>query len=246
MPSLPPENAATPLEAAHAVDPTPTGMAAHVLDRAAEQLHGRYPEVGDVELVRELLHDSYATLARTSRHPDMLAGSAVNYTTARLRALAIRQGSLESTEPRVLFVCHGNAGRSQMAAALLENRSDGAVAARSGGTSPAGEVLPLALEAMSEIGIPLHQAYTKGVDQDVLATAELVVLFDGADELAVPAGIEVRRWAVPSLRGLTIEQVRAVRDDVDVQVRALIAELAPEQAAGAGQAAGAEQAAPLA
>lgn len=216
-----------PTGALPVVAPAPEGMAAHVLDREAEHLHARYPEVGDVAMARALLEDSYARLARTTRHPEMLPVTAANYAAARLRARAIAQGSVESRHPRVLFVCHGNAGRSQMAAALLENRSGGTVASRSAGTSPAGSVLPMALDVMNEIGLPLHHAFPKGVDRDILQAAQLVVLFDGAEEdlLDVPAGVEVQHWSVPSIRGLALEQVRGVRDALDLQVRGLIAEL---------------------
>ena len=161
----------------------------------------------------------------------MLPTISVQHAASRLRARAINQGSIESRHPRVLFVCHGNAGRSQMAAALLENRSAGAVKARSAGTSPAGEIIPTALDAMTEAGIPLHHAYPKGLDEDVLRTTELVVLFDGADPFEIPAGAEVRRWSVPSIRGLGIEQVRSVRDALDLQVRELIADLEERAAA---------------
>ncbi|MGW5854514.1 protein-tyrosine-phosphatase [Micrococcus sp. 2A] len=209
----------------------PHGMPARVLEREAVRLHARYPEVGDVATARTVLAESYATLSATSRHPEMLATTSVRHAADRLRAMAIAQGSIESRHPRVLFVCHGNAGRSQMAAALLENRSAGAVKARSAGTSPAGEIIPTALDAMTEAGIPLHHAYPKGLDEDVLRTTELVVLFDGADPFEIPAGAEVRRWSVPSIRGLGIEQVRSVRDALDLQVRELIADLEERAAA---------------
>lgn len=213
-----------------AVDPEPHGMAAHILERSAEQLHARYPEIGDLDLVRTVLRDSYASLARTSRHPEMLTASAVNYATSRLRSMGIRQGSIEASDPRVLFVCHGNAGRSQMAAALLENRSGGSVTARSAGTSPAGSVLPMALDAMSEIGIPLHHSFPKGVDPDIVGASELVVLFDGAEDFPVPDGVEVQHWSVPSIRGMSLEQVRGVRDALDLQVRGLIADFSEDEA----------------
>ena len=127
--------------------------------------------------------------------------------------------------PTVLFVCVHNAGRSQMAAALLENRTHGEVRARSAGTEPAGEVISTAFEAMNEIGIPLHHTYTKGLDPDVLRAAEIVVLFDGADPFEIPEGAQVQTWSVPSIRGMSLEQVRGVRDALDLQVRGLIADL---------------------
>ena len=225
LPADPSSPADVPPDLTGAAPAAPEGMTAHVLEREADRLHARYPELGDRESVHALLLDSYARLARTSRHPEMLAATAVNDAAARLRARAIATGTLESRHPRVLFVCHGNAGRSQMAAALLENRTDGAVKARSAGTSPAGAVLPLALDAMSEIGLPLHHAFPKGVDPDILRVAQIVVLFDGADPFDVPEHVEVQRWSVPSIRGMGIEQVRGVREALDLQVRGLIAEL---------------------
>ena len=210
-------------------DLEPQGMAANVLEREVEQLIERFPGVGDEETVRAVVMDSYAQLAATSRHPDMLPSTTVQHASARLRAMAINQGSIESRHPRVLFVCHGNAGRSQMAAALLENRTRGAVKARSAGTSPAGAVISTAFEAMNEIGIPLHHSYTKGLDDDVLQAAEIIVLFDGAEPFEIPEGAEVQEWSVPSIRGMALEQVRGVRDALDLQVRGLIADLGEEE-----------------
>lgn len=223
-----PVDAAPDGHAEGGVDPEPHGMAEHVLEREVPHLMERFPEVGDEETVRAVVLDSYARLAATSRHPDMLPITAVQHAAGRLRAMAINQGSIESRNPRVLFVCHGNAGRSQMAAALLENRTHGAVKARSAGTSPAGEVIPTALDAMSEIGIPLHHAYAKGLDEDVVRAAEIVVLFDGAEPFEIPEGVEVREWSVPSIRGMSLEQVRTARDALDLQVRGLIADLGEE------------------
>ena len=208
-----------------AVDPVPHGMAAHVLEREVRPLMARFPGVADEATARQVLFDSYAELAATSRHPEMLPTISVQHAASRLRARAINQGSIESRHPRVLFVCHGNAGRSQMAAALLENRTHGEVRARSAGTEPAGEVISTAFEAMNEIGIPLHHTYTKGLDPDVLRAAEIVVLFDGADPFEIPEGAQVQKWSVPSIRGMSLEQVRGVRDALDLEVRGLIAGL---------------------
>ena len=205
--------------------PEPHGMAAHVLEREVGPLMERLPGVADEARVRQVLFDSYAELAKTSRHPHMLPTTAVRHAASRLRAMAINQGSIESRHPRVLFVCHGNAGRSQMAAALLENRTHGGVKARSAGTAPAGEVISTAFEAMDEIGIPLHHSYTKGLDEDVVQAAEIIVIFDGADPFGIPEGVQVQEWSVPSIRGLSLEQVRGVRDALDLQVRGLIADL---------------------
>lgn len=199
-------------------------MDAGVLDREAEHLQQRFPEVTDVAGARAELQAAYDELAATSRHPNMLTASALNLATQRLREKAKQQGSLESRHPRVLFVCHGNAGRSQMASALLVNRSEGRIPARSAGTAPASQVLPNALDAMTEIGIPLHNAVPKSIDKDVVDDVETVVVFTGADPVEWPADLDVRHWEVPSLSGMELHEVERVRDDLDLRVRELIRE----------------------
>lgn len=199
-------------------------MDAGVLDREAEHLQQRYPEVTDVAGARAELQAAYDELAATTRHPNMLTASALNLATQRLREKAKQQGSLESRHPRVLFVCHGNAGRSQMASALLVNRSEGRIPARSAGTAPASQVLPNALDAMAEIGIPLHNAVPKSIDRDVVEDVETVVVFTGADPVQWPEHLDVRHWEVPSLTGMELHEVERVRDDLDLRVRELIRE----------------------
>ncbi len=199
-------------------------MDAGVLDREAEHLQQRFPEVTDVAGARAELQAAYDELAAETRHPNMLTASALNLATQRLRERAKQQGSVESRHPRVLFVCHGNAGRSQMASALLVNRSEGRLPARSAGTAPASKVLPNALDAMAEIGIPLHNAVPKSIDPDVVEGVETVVVFTGADPVEWPEGLDVRHWDVPSLTGMELPEVERVRDDLDLRVRELLRE----------------------
>lgn len=111
------------------------------------------------------------------------------------------------------------------ASALLVNRSEGRILARSAGTAPASKVLPNALDAMAEIGIPLHRAVPKSIDPDVAQAAETVVVFTGADPVEWPQGLDVRHWDVPSLSGMEPAEVQRVRDDLDLRVRELVSEL---------------------
>ena len=67
--------------------------------------------------------------------------------------------------------------------------------------------------------------------RDRLRAAEIVVLFDGADPFEIPEGAQVQNWSVPSIRGMSLEQVRGVRDALDLQVRGLIADLGEAAAA---------------
>lgn len=198
---------------------------AGVLDREADHLQQRFADVTDLAGARAELQAAYDELAATTRHPEMLTASALNLATQRLREKAKAQGSIESRHPRVLFVCHGNAGRSQMASALLVNRSEGRIPARSAGTAPASQVLPHALDAMAEIGIPLHHAVPKSIDPDVVRGVETVVVFTGADPVAWPEHLDVRHWEVPSLSGMELPEVMRVRDEIDVRVRELLREI---------------------
>ena len=91
-----------PTGAIPVVRAAPEGMPAHVLEREAERLHARYPELGDLASVHALLLDSYARLARTSRHPELLASTAANDAAARLRAKAIAAARPMPLSPPVI------------------------------------------------------------------------------------------------------------------------------------------------
>jgi arsenate reductase len=86
--------------------------------------------------------------------------------------------------PEVLFVCVHNAGRSQMAAALLERHADGRVVVRSAGTAPAEEIDPAVVEAMTEIGIDLHAAgaVPKALSDAAVRASDVVVTMGCGDE----------------------------------------------------------------
>ncbi|HEY2195798.1 MAG TPA: arsenate reductase ArsC [Actinomycetospora sp.] len=127
--------------------------------------------------------------------------------------------------PEVLFVCVHNAGRSQMAAALLAHHGAGQVAVRSAGSTPADEVNPAVREVMAEIGIDLsHEVPTKLSDDDVDA-ADVVITMGCGDACPVFPGKRYLDWQLPDPAGLSAEQVRPVRDDIDQRVQGLVAEL---------------------
>ena len=96
--------------------------------------------------------------------------------------------------PVVLFVCVHNAGRSQMAAALLQARSGGRVEVRSAGSEPADEINPVAVEAMSEIGLDIRSKTTKLLTSDAVEAADVVILND--DLSRVVEAIQISRRTV--------------------------------------------------
>lgn len=131
------------------------------------------------------------------------------------------------TVPEVLFVCVHNAGRSQMAAALLRHHAGDTVVVRSAGSTPAGEVNPVVVQAMAELGIDLFgRIPTKLTGADV-AAADVVITMGCGDACPIYPGKRYLDWDIPDPAGLPIEQVRPIRDEIDTRVRQLQAELTP-------------------
>jgi arsenate reductase len=132
--------------------------------------------------------------------------------------------------PEVLFVCVHNAGRSQMAAALLEKRADGRVRARSAGSEPADAVNPVAVEAMRELGIDLSRATPRRLEDDAVREADAVITMGCGDACPVYPGKLYEDWEIEDPAGKDLETVRRIRDEIDERVRDLLARLAPAPA----------------
>jgi arsenate reductase (thioredoxin) len=127
--------------------------------------------------------------------------------------------------PEVLFVCVHNAGRSQMAAALLERRAAGTVAVRSAGTAPAEEVNPAVVEALNEIGIDLMGRIPRRLSDDDVREADVVIAMGCGDACPIYPGKRYLDWDLPDPSGKSVEEIRPIRDEIDRRVRALLREL---------------------
>ncbi|HSS60943.1 MAG TPA: arsenate reductase ArsC [Candidatus Limnocylindrales bacterium] len=125
----------------------------------------------------------------------------------------------------VLFVCVHNAGRSQMAAALLARRSEGAIGVRSAGSTPASEINPTVREAMAEIGIDLSREFPKPLTDEAVRAADVVVTMGCGDACPVYPGKRYVDWELPDPAGRSLEEVRLIRDEIDARVQALVADL---------------------
>jgi arsenate reductase len=135
-----------------------------------------------------------------------------------------------SDHPTVLFVCVHNAGRSQMAAALLARRSEGRIDVRSAGSEPADRIHPGVLEAMAEIGIDLSRERPKLLSDDVVRSVDVVVRMGCGDACPVYPGTRYLDWELRDPAGLSIEEVRSIRDEIDARVRDLARELESQSA----------------
>ena len=129
------------------------------------------------------------------------------------------------TVPEVLFVCVHNAGRSQMAAALLKERSHGAVNVRSAGSAPASEINPAVLEAMAEIGVDMSHEFPKPLTDEVARAADVVVTMGCGDACPVYPGKRYLDWELTDPAGRDLAEVRAIRAEIDRRVQDLLAQV---------------------
>ena len=127
--------------------------------------------------------------------------------------------------PEVLFVCVRNAGRSQMAAALLRERARGRVRVRSAGSEPADEVHPNVRAAMAEVGIELTEL-PKRLEDEAVRTADVVVTMGCGDACPVYPGKRYEDWDLDDPAGKTVEETRRIREEIDARVRGLVERLA--------------------
>jgi arsenate reductase len=125
----------------------------------------------------------------------------------------------------VLFVCLHNAGRSQMSQALFEQAAEGRHTASSAGTTPGERVHPEVVDAMLELGVDLAGRTPQKLTTELAEQADVVVTMGCGDECPYIPGKRYIDWNLQDPKGLPVEQVRAIRDDIAARVQALAGEL---------------------
>ena len=129
--------------------------------------------------------------------------------------------------PEVLFVCVHNAGRSQMAAALLDHHAKGKVMVRSAGSDPADRINPAVIAVMAEWDIDLSREFPKPLTDASVKAANVVITMGCGDACPIYPGKRYEDWELQDPAGQPVEVVRRVRDDIDARVRQLLGELVP-------------------
>ena len=127
--------------------------------------------------------------------------------------------------PEVLFVCVHNAGRSQMAAALLSHHAAGRVTVRSAGSAPADQLNPDVLVAMAELGLDLARERPKPLTGDSVEAADVVITMGCGDACPIYPGKRYEDWELDDPAAADLDGVRRIRDEIDVRVRRLLDEL---------------------
>lgn len=188
------------------------------VDRLAHEFAGTFAR----ETVAECVADSHARLghARIAQYQPPLA---YRFARERVRASAKAAGLLPpSGLPEVLFVCTRNAGRSQLAAALLAHRSQGQLVVRSAGTEAAPEVDADVLAALAEIRLDAGEAFAKPLTDETVAAADVVVTMGRGDACPVLPGRRYLDWDIADPAGHGLDAAREARDRIDGLVRDLL------------------------
>jgi protein-tyrosine-phosphatase len=127
--------------------------------------------------------------------------------------------------PEVLLVCTHNAGRSQMAAALLDQQATGRVRVTSAGSQPASELNPAVVQAMAEIGLDISAQFPKPLTAGKVQEADIVITMGCGDACPVFPGKRYLDWDLPDPAGLALDDIRPIRDEIRRRVLALLRDL---------------------
>lgn len=196
-----------------------------MIEQAARRLQEEFAGTFGVETIERYISDSQTRLEGGATVTAWLPVLVERFARDRLKALARIEGLVTGSTPSVLFLCVHNAGRSQMAAGWLKHLAGDAVEVFSGGSEPASEVNPAAVEAMAEVGIDIRTEYPKPWTDEIVRAADVVVTMGCGDACPVFPGKRYEDWDLTDPAGQPIEVVRGVRDDIKGRVRDLMASL---------------------
>jgi arsenate reductase len=127
---------------------------------------------------------------------------------------------------KVLFVCVGNAGRSQMAEAFFNHLAGGKAQAFSAGTNPASTVCPTVVGLMKEVGIDISNKHPKKLTMDMLEQADKVITMGCDVEQSCPAALtETEGWGLEDPKEKPAEKIRKIRDEIKIRVEKLLKEI---------------------
>lgn len=220
--SIAPTRMGEVVEAMRSDEPVAAAVAAPVLERISDDLAGRFAGTLSRETVDRYVRESYELLAQRATITRYLPSLTARFAADRLTALT----AVDSHDaPRVLFVCVQNAGRSQLASAILRSLAGDAVTVLTAGSEPASAVNPLVTQALDEIGVSLAGEYPKPLTDEVVRAADVVITMGCGDACPIYPGRRYLDWELADPAELSLHGVREVRDEIDRRVRQLLLEL---------------------
>lgn len=193
-------------------------------DRTVAALAREFKSIFGAETIARFVQEALDRWpdANVTNHLPVLAH---RFARERLRALGQAEGTITKDRPEVLFVCVHNAGRSQMAAALLDKQAKGRLHVRSAGSTPAEEIDRAVVDAMDEIGVDMSREYPKPLTEEFVRASDVVITMGCGDACAIYPGKRYEDWELDDPAGKTLEEVRPIRDELDSRIRALLADL---------------------
>jgi protein-tyrosine-phosphatase len=200
-----------------------------VIAAIARRLSYRFSATFSRETVTQYVADSYTLLVARANVRQHLPSLTSRFATDRLSALATAQGLVLSDTPEVLFVCVQNAGRSQIAAALLRDLVGERVHVRTAGSAPASSVDPTVVDVLEEIGVPLSGDMPKPLSPEVVQAADVVVTMGCGDACPVYPGRRYMDWVIDDPVGRPVDEVRRIRDEIGTRVQELASMLISER-----------------
>ncbi|GAA1526814.1 ArsR family transcriptional regulator [Agromyces terreus] len=196
-----------------------------ILDRVIQDLGERFRGTFGSETVERYVRESYELLAARPSPGPRVPSLAARFAADRLEALARAEPMPTRVVPEVLFVCVQNAGRSQMASAILRHLAGDKVHVRTAGSDPASEVRSSVLTALDEIGVPLAGEYPKPLTDEVVRAADVVITMGCGDACPIYPGRRYLDWDLPDPVGKPLADVRDIRDDIERRIRELLTTL---------------------
>jgi arsenate reductase (thioredoxin) len=197
------------------------------LEKGLESLSEEFEGIFSAETVERFMTESLEAL-QGSRLKDFVPLFVHRFARERLRALGQVEGTITKQVPEVLFVCVQNAGRSQMAAGLLDRLAAGRVHVRSAGSAPGDQINPNVLEAMAEVGVDLGKEFPKPMTDEVVQAADAVITMGCGDACPIYPGKRYEDWEVDDPAEADMDGVRRIRNEIEARVRLLLEEVAPE------------------
>jgi arsenate reductase len=194
--------------------------------RSIEELAQEFRGIFSLETVERYVNESIDRMSG-ARVVDFIPLFVHRFSREQLRALAQSEGAIIKDVPEVLFVCVHNAGRSQMAAALLDHHAKGKVHVRSAGSDPTDKINPAVVAAMDEWGIDLSREFPKPLTDEFVKAADAVVTMGCGDACPIYPGKRYEDWELQDPAGQPVEVVRRIRDQIDARVQQLLADLVP-------------------
>ena len=189
-------------------------------------LHRDFSGVFAAETIERFLLTSYEEFAPRLANQTYLALFAERFARERLRALARVEGRSADERPIVLFLCTHNAGRSQIALGYFRDMAGDAAIGWSGGSEPGSQVNPAAVAAMAEIGIDISGEFPKPWTDEIVRAADVVVTMGCGDACPVFPGKRYVDWVLEDPAGMSVDDVRPIRDEIRERVRGLLVDLA--------------------